>query len=199
VEIALSNVRVPAGFDFHYFDDPDAYGYQGYTRRPYGPHVHEPWEEVTRLCVAREVRSAIDIGCAKGFLVEALLDQGIAARGFDVSEYALSFAGSLPCSRGDIREGISGCADAVIALGVLMYLTEDELPFALNEIARAAHKLFVFSSYYEGDRQLIPDPLRRITRSRAWWRAAIEAVGFTFEQRETYYEVYGRSGSARTP
>lgn len=35
------------------------------------------------------VRRAIDIGCAKGALVKALLDEGVDAYGADVSKYAI--------------------------------------------------------------------------------------------------------------
>src|SRR5262249_36252556 len=34
-------------------------------------------------------RTVLDVGCAKGFLVEALRDRGVDAYGLDVSEYAI--------------------------------------------------------------------------------------------------------------
>ena len=34
-------------------------------------------------------RRVLDVGCAKGFLVEALRDRGVEAFGIDVSEYAI--------------------------------------------------------------------------------------------------------------
>lgn len=42
-------------------------------------------------------RTVLDVGCAKGFLVEALRDRGVDAYGLDVSEYAIGQA------RDDIR------------------------------------------------------------------------------------------------
>lgn len=47
-------------------------------------------------CMANELvrrlqpQSALDVGCAKGFLVECLRDRGVEAYGIDVSEYAVS-------------------------------------------------------------------------------------------------------------
>src|SRR3990172_4083903 len=35
-------------------------------------------------------RTVLDVGCAKGFLVEALRDRGVEAFGLDISEYAIS-------------------------------------------------------------------------------------------------------------
>ncbi|HWF58506.1 MAG TPA: glycosyltransferase, partial [Candidatus Dormibacteraeota bacterium] len=43
-------------------------------------------------------RTAFDVGCAMGFLVEALTDRGVDATGIDISEYAISEV------RADIRE-----------------------------------------------------------------------------------------------
>src|SRR5437868_9639087 len=34
-------------------------------------------------------RTVLDVGCAKGFLVECLRDRGVDAFGFDISDYAI--------------------------------------------------------------------------------------------------------------
>ena len=56
--------------------------------------------------MAAAISSALDLGCAKGYLVKALISSGISAKAYDISEYALSFTSGLPCYKYDIRNGI---------------------------------------------------------------------------------------------
>lgn len=63
---------------------------------------NQGWEEffgkiATQIIKKLDVKTAIDVGCAFGFLVEALRDRGVDAEGIDISEYALS------CVREDIK------------------------------------------------------------------------------------------------
>jgi hypothetical protein len=48
----------------------------------------------------------------------------------------------------------------------------------------------LFSSYYAGVAQDVPDPLRRIIRPRDWWRQRIELAGFRFEREDLLFAVY---------
>jgi predicted TPR repeat methyltransferase len=182
--------RIPKGFDYDYFDNPEALGYQGYARDSNGDYSLIFWNSCAAFCRLANITSAIDLGCAKGFLVEALIASGINAIGYDVSDYALSFASALPCRHHDIRNGIPDKADAIFALGILVYLSEAELPAVLSSIQEATRRMFLFSSYYEGDPQDVPDPLRRISRPRSWWRFQIESAGFNYLTNEEYFDVY---------
>lgn len=179
----------PSDFGYSYFDDPDADGYGGYTRESWRGLV-SPWDEAKQAVLALRASSAIDLGCAKGFLVADLLAAGIDAVGYDISGYALSFCPELPCHKWDIADGIPTRADVVIALGVLMYLDEAGCDAALRSIHRAAEIGFVFSAHYEGVTQRVPDSLRRITRSPAWWQGTIERAGFRHERSLHYADVY---------
>jgi hypothetical protein len=139
------------------------------------------------------VTSANDWGCAKGFLVEELRDAGIDAVGYDVSDYAVSFARErgLPCHVADIRAaGLVRRVEATFVLGVLMYTPEQELPGVLANLRQSTSRYLLASSYYEGLPQDVPDPLRRITRPQAWWRQQFELAGFRFEREESAFEVY---------
>ena len=185
-------MRTPTDFDYHYFDDPNAHGYQGYERDALGDQITYPWEAVASYCERQGVTSAVDLGCAKGFLVEVLIKHGIAAQGFDISEYALSFARTLPCQQRDVRDGIPVSADAIIATGVLIYLHESELSSVLSDIYQSTRLLFILSAHYEGDRQVIPDAMRRITRPRSWWRSTIESHGFSFRHHDLYFDAYAK-------
>jgi len=67
----------------------------------------------------------LDAGCAIGFLVEALRERGVDARGFDISEYAIS---QVPehlqpyCTLGSITDEIDGRYDLITCIEVLEHL-----------------------------------------------------------------------------
>lgn len=183
-------MQLPSDFDYHYFDDPNADGYRGYPCKLLDDQAISLWDAIADFCVEHNVKSAIDIGCAKGFFVSALRIRGIETKGFDISEYALSFADRSSCFRHDLRDGVPGDADALIALGVLIYLAETEIRSALYEIRRATKKFFLFSAHYKESRQVVRDPLRLTTQSHEWWISKIESVGFALAKRERFFDVY---------
>lgn len=79
------------------------YGKAYYTAYRGGPYERtEPWlaqfqSVAEHICADIAPRTALDAGCAKGFLVEQLRDRGVDAEGIDISDYAISVA------REDIR------------------------------------------------------------------------------------------------
>jgi|GEM_PF-1188950 len=93
-------------------------------------------------------RTALDVGCAKGFLVEALRDRGVEAEGLDVSEYAIG------CVREDVRpfcrvasatEPLTRRYDLITCIEVLEHLAEAEAVAAVANICRATDDV-LFSS-----------------------------------------------------
>ena len=91
---------------------------------------------------ALPVASALDVGCATGFVVEALRELGIATDGVDLSRYAIAHA--VPGARGHVRHGdvraglpfADRSYDVVTALETLEHLSPPDVPEALREIAR---------------------------------------------------------------
>jgi len=87
-------------------------------------------------------RRSLDVGCARGFVVEALRELGVDAHGCDVSPFAVAHAapGALGFVRlGDLLSGLpygDGEFDLVSAMEVLEHLAPEAVPAALRELRR---------------------------------------------------------------
>jgi len=88
------------------------------------------------------VESALDVGCATGYLVEVLRERGIDAVGCDLSPFAIDHA--APGAQGHVRVAnlfaglpwADGVFDLVTTLEILEHLPPDRVPTALVELAR---------------------------------------------------------------
>lgn len=93
-------------------------------------------------------KTVLDVGCAKGFLVEALRDRGVDAFGLDISEYALSQI------REDIKpfcwlkpatEPLAQDYDLITCIEVLEHLNEKDGSIAIRNICSRTDCI-IFSS-----------------------------------------------------
>jgi SAM-dependent methyltransferase len=88
--------------------------------------------------------TALDVGCATGFVVEALRELGVEAVGVDISQYAVDHAAPGAAGhlrRADIRDGLpfpDDAFDLVTALETLEHLEPTSIPDALAELARVS-------------------------------------------------------------
>ncbi|SRR5579884_2442004 len=97
---------------------------------------------------SRQPRRVLDVGCAKGFLVECFWDRGIYCEGIDVSEYAISQV--RPdirdyCRVASITDHTPGRFDVVTCIEVLEHIPPEFAESAVRNICQAADAV-VFSS-----------------------------------------------------
>lgn len=100
--------------------------------------------------LVREIgpRTALDAGCAMGFLVEGLRARGVEAFGLDVSEFALQQVREdlRPyCRLGSLAQPFEGRYDLIVCIEVLEHLPPAEGAQAIENLCRAADDI-VFSS-----------------------------------------------------
>lgn len=101
--------------------------------------------------IVREIdpRTVLDVGCAMGFLVEALRDRGVEAYGLDVSRYAVErIRESIRsyCWVATIAEPISGRYDLIVCHEVLEHLPANEAATAIGHLCDASDDVLFASS-----------------------------------------------------
>ena len=170
------------------FYDEDYYA--GRTRNSL-PHTREVVAPLSRrtarfLCHRCRPQRALDIGCAMGFLVEALRAQGVReAYGVDISLYAVTQAASAQRRHlmvADAQAGLpirSGSCDLVTAVDVYQHLA-DPRP-ALGEIGRVLwDRGYAFLKIcHPRHPNVCRDPSHVNVRSAAYWRGAFRRAGFS--------------------
>jgi SAM-dependent methyltransferase len=178
-------------FDRRYFDEPTATGFGGYRADGNGAEGSRDFAgEARRIAAIPGVRSVLDVGCAKGFLVEELRGLGLEAWGIDVSPYAISCAGPGTRPWLAVRSlhelGARERYDVVHVCGVLVYLELSEIRAALDALHRAARLGGVFwepsletllALYDRRDPKAV-DPLRKQELPAADWESMYREAGF---------------------
>lgn len=106
-----------------------------------------------------DFRTSLDVGCALGFLVEALRELGADARGSDISADAISLASPAVrpfLSQGDLSKGLpfgDGQFDLISSFEILEHIPPERVPEALKELARVCrgHVLATIPSFGPND------------------------------------------------
>lgn len=129
--------RVPGSeYDAEYYDTYGRLGPLAYTRE--NPHWLRFFGRVADAIVQRlNPRRALDVGCAKGFLVESLRDRGVDAFGFDVSQYAISHVREdirQYCWVGSAADSIKDGYDLIMCIEVCEHVSEAEATQAIREM-----------------------------------------------------------------
>ncbi len=90
--------------------------------------------------------SVLDAGCAMGFLVEALNERAVDARGIDVSEYAISQVDESVrdrCTVGSLAEPIAGRYDLIVSIEVLEHIPPTETDRVIANLCAATDRILL--------------------------------------------------------
>ncbi len=206
------------GFGYEYFDSPRSItGFRGYGQ---GGNAAEGRRDFARearaIASIDDVRTVLDVGCAKGFLVRALRDLGIEAFGADVSEYAIDSADRS--IRQYLRKvsaqeiGAGERYDLVHVSGVLVYLTYSEIKRVLRRFSEIARVGIIvneptreqITAWYDAEDVTGLDPLRKQELSRSEWDRLVAEAGFEnhgafYRKRSGAYDAQSKPVAACPP
>lgn len=156
-EKTLEDIAIARQFGREFFDGERRHGYGGYSASP------ERWKGVVADLIDQYDAywtgfSVLDVGCAKGGLVQALNYLDILAAGIDVSRYAIENA-----PRAAKPHVIIGCAtnlpwgpksfNLVISINTIHNLDRAGVIQALQEIERVGKRAYVTVDTYRNEEE----------------------------------------------
>lgn len=178
------DVAIARQFGKDFFDGERRHGYGGYSADP------TRWQEVVSdiLNIYAPIGSVLDVGCAKGGLVDAFQRREHRARGLDISRYAIENAPSWirpDLIVGDARRLPWGdkSFDLVVSINTLHNLPRVGVMLALEEIERVGKQAYITVDAYRNDeeRQRVMDwNLTALTILHVdEWRELFKEAGYT--------------------
>jgi 2-polyprenyl-3-methyl-5-hydroxy-6-metoxy-1,4-benzoquinol methylase len=163
-------------------------GSQDYDQTYYDEYAGNPYDvEAGWMTMFREVAkhivqtvepsgTALDAGCAKGFLVEALAELGVDSEGIDISEHAVNAATAEVRPRlrvGSLTEPFGKRYDVITCIEVLEHMPFADSELAIDNICVATDQI-LFSSTPRDYRE----PTHINVRSPQDWAASFARRGF---------------------
>jgi hypothetical protein len=145
---ASSNVgTTSADYNGAYYEDPHLAGYADYGWES------DEWREfftglARRIVGMFEPADALDVGCAKGMLVQALTECGVDARGIDISDFAIDSAHPDVRDRlsvGSATDALDGRFDLITCIEVLEHMSPGDAQKAIDSMCAASDRI-LFSS-----------------------------------------------------
>jgi hypothetical protein len=181
------NMKKTNQFDKDYYENGVKKGISGYENYKWIPTRSIP--EAITICEKIHFHSAIDFGCAKGFLVHALNLLGKNVVGVDISEYALET--SLPQVKDKLyllnksMSEIGIYADLLIAKDVLEHIPEEEIDGILADFYKVCDQAFLVIPLGDNDafriREYEIDKTHVTKKDEEWWINKIKKAGFNLK------------------
>lgn len=158
-----------------YYNEAHLGGYDDYT------WDNEKWRSFFMSVADRVIgsinpRTVLDVGCARGLLVQAFAVQGVDARGMDISEHAIASAHEDVRERlvvASATEPIEGRYDLVSCIEVLEHLSPGDAQVAIDRMAEVTDRILFSSSPGDHD-----EPTHINTHPTEQWAAWFAERGF---------------------
>jgi glycosyltransferase involved in cell wall biosynthesis len=157
----------------------DAYYYAHGCGSPYGRS--EEWLRhfsaiAERIVEWLQPRTALDAGCAMGFLVEMLRKQGVEAFGVDVSEYAIAHVHpdvQPYCWAGSVADPFPQTYDLIVCIEVLEHMPREDAERAVANFCRHTRSVLFSSTPFD-----YKEPTHINVQSPEHWAALFAQHGF---------------------
>jgi SAM-dependent methyltransferase len=128
-----------------------------------------------RIRAVTNPSSVLDVGCARGLLVQAFSEQGVEAYGIDVSQHAIDTAHPDVAPRLSVGyvEKVTGSWDLITCIEVLEHLAPTDAEQAIDAMCVASDRVLLSStpSHFE-------EPTHINVREPAAWAASFAERGF---------------------
>lgn len=121
-------------------------------------------------------QKTLDMGCAFGFLVEALRDRGVDAHGYDISEYAIGQVGGSAVGYCSVRSAllpIPDRYDLITCVEVIEHLDPVEGRQALEQLCAATDRLLLSTTPYD-----YGEPTHVNVQPPEYWTGILASLGF---------------------
>jgi SAM-dependent methyltransferase len=146
-------VRTPAGGTTSE-DYSSCYFNEGHLGHEDYQWENDHWREfftmvADRVIAATRPSTVLDVGCAKGLLVQALVARGVDAHGFDLSTHAIEAAHADVRDRltvASATEPIAGTWSLIACIEVLEHLSPAEAQLAIDNMCAASDRVLFSSS-----------------------------------------------------
>jgi SAM-dependent methyltransferase len=127
------------------------------------------------IIAATNPTNVLDVGCARGLLVQAFVEQGVDAYGIDISEHAIESAD--PAIRGRLSvstaDKVTGNWDLITSVEVIEHMSVADAEAAIDAMCAASDRVLISS-----DPSDFTEPTHINVRPPADWAASFAERGF---------------------
>lgn len=177
-----------------YFERGEHLGISGYTNYRWLPEMTLPMcRRIIELLNLDKDSCVLDYGCAKGYIVKALVQLGIDAYGVDVSKYAIENADDKVSDRVsllpnvDVKSHIHDLTTKkithIVCKDVLEHVEYEKIDEVLSLFSSLADSVFVVVPLGKDGKYNVPEYEQDITHiirePLTWWQMKLHEVGYT--------------------